>query len=151
MPAVPESLITAFAAAPLAAVPMVVGGIACTGGITAQSLGVLRGAPGLMIRQPLMKAGSPLARCDYHSVAAPYRPFFTALEATGRRGAAGRHIAKLAFCQALIVMLRAIQEDPWAAWEAMADRAWAAFGADVGYASQIASAGFAATPLAVAV
>jgi hypothetical protein len=147
----PESLAAAFAAAPLAAVPMVVGGISCTGEITAYSLTVLREAPGLMIRQPLLKAGSPLARCDYHSVAAPYRAAYVTLEATGRRGAAGRHIAKLAFCQALIVMLRAVQEDPWAAWEAMADRAWRAFGSDVGYASQLASAGFSVRPLAVAV
>lgn len=131
-----------FTHAPLASCPLVVGGAACTASDTAWSLTILLSAPGLMIRQPLLKAGSPLASCDYHTVAAPYRARFTVISADVplRRGAAGRHIAKQAFCAALADILSVLAQDPWAAWEATAVRAWKAFASDPGYAAQIASA-----------
>jgi len=121
---------------------MVVGGVPCSAFDTAASLTILLAAPGLMIRQPLKRAGSPLADCDYHAVAAPYRArFCTAAPGQQlRRGAAGRHIAKQAFCTALSELLSWIEQDPWAAWEAAADLAWKAFASDPGYAAQIASA-----------
>ena len=139
----------AFAGPPLAACPMVVGGISCTAGAAAGALTVLLSAPGLMIRQPLLKAGSPLARCDYHAVAAPYRAVVIRageLAGASGRGAAGRHIAKTAFCTALGDMLGVIAGDPWAAWEALAQAAWRAFSADPGYAAQLAAAGAKARP-----
>lgn len=134
--------LTQFAAAPLAACPMVIGGIACTASDAAFSLSVLIAAPGLMIRQPLLRAGSPLAACDYHRVAAPYRDRFTVVSPGEHlhRGAAGRHIAKQAFCAALGALLASVADDPWAAWEALAARAWRAFASDPGYATQIAAA-----------
>jgi hypothetical protein len=148
----PPDFLTQFGRTPLADCPMVVGGITCTASSTATGLSVLLAAPGLMIRQPLARAGSPLASCDYHAVAAPYRARFLT---TGpgeplRRGAAGRHIAKQAFCTALTDLLADVAGDPWAAWESLAVRAWRAFGSDPGYATAIAAAA-RHRPLAAAV
>jgi hypothetical protein len=142
----PPDFLTQFSRAPLAACPMVVGGVACTASGTAMGLSVLLAAPGLMIRQPLARAGSPLAGCDYHAVAAPYKArFLTAVSGEPlRRGAAGRHIAKQAFCMALADQLAGIASDPWAVWESLAARAWQAFAADPGYATAIAAAASAA-------
>jgi hypothetical protein len=44
-----------------------------------QALGVLRGAPGVMIRQPLRRAGNPLAAMDYHAIAAAERELYPEL------------------------------------------------------------------------
>lgn len=147
----PPDFLLQFYGAPLAACPMVVGGIPCAASETATSLAVLIAAPGLMIRQPLARAGSPLATCNYHQVAAPYRSRFTVASGQPlRRGAGGRHIAKQAFCAALVSLLQAVAADPWAAWEQLAQNAWRAFAADPGYATQIAAAA-SRLPLALAV
>lgn len=43
------------------------------------ALTVLREAPGVMIRQPLSRAGNPLAAMDYHAVARGERELFPSL------------------------------------------------------------------------
>jgi hypothetical protein len=136
-----DLVLAAFAAPPLAVCPLVVGGVAATGSAAAQALEVLWAAPGLMIRQPLARARNILAFCDYHAVARPYRPLFAVPDPQhAGRGAAGRHIAKQAFCHALGLLLTELAGDPLAAWEPLAATAWAAFASDPLYAAQIAAA-----------
>jgi hypothetical protein len=129
-----------FSTKPLALYPLVVGGVNCTAFTVASALDCLEAAKGLMIRQPLSRIGSPLARCDYHAVAAPYRSRFETLTGAGR-GAAGRHIAKQAFCSALRELLAVCRElDPIAAFEAVSHRAWLAFASDFAYCEAMALA-----------
>lgn len=94
-----------------------------------------------MIRQPLQRVLNPLGWCDYHAVAAPYRHEFERLPAAGR-GAAGRHIAKLAFCTALDRMLALLPDDPVSAYLGVAQRAWQAFAADADYVVAMAREAF---------
>jgi hypothetical protein len=55
------------------------------GGVTAhvtkirEALAILRESPGVMIKQPLARAGNPLAAMDYHAVAAQERERFPEL------------------------------------------------------------------------
>lgn len=137
-----------FAIAPLGLCPVSVGGLQVTAQITADALLVLLKAPGLMIRQPLEKARNALARCDYLAAGRPYRSLFSQPQpgVQLRRGAAGRHIAKQAFCAALEEKLQAVTADPLAAWAPLVSAAWQAFSSDAGYAAQLASAGAAARP-----
>jgi len=132
-----------FTAGPLATCPMVVGGISCAASVTAHALTVLAAAPGLMIRQPLQRARNILAECDYHAEAAPYRSRFCqdAQPQSRGRGAAGRHIAKMAFCAALTGKLTVLADDPLFRWDTLTAVAWEAFGSDWGYACQLAAAG----------
>jgi hypothetical protein len=58
----------------------------------------------MMVRQPLVAIGSPLAQCDYHSAAAPWRSRYLSVPVQGR-GAAGRHLTKSAFMDCLASML----------------------------------------------
>lgn len=44
-----------------------------------QAVSVLRDASGVMIRQPLLQAGNPLAAMDYHAIAAAERQLFPEL------------------------------------------------------------------------
>jgi hypothetical protein len=44
-----------------------------------EALAILRESPGVMIRQPLSRAGNPLAAMDYHAVAAAEREQFPGL------------------------------------------------------------------------
>jgi hypothetical protein len=74
----------------------VIGGVAVTAQQAEHALAVLRSSPGMMVRQPLQRAGNPLAACDYHAVAAPYRKQSAGRPPSGR-GAAGRHLTKPAF------------------------------------------------------
>ena len=123
--------------------PAEVGGVRCVVGDVEFALGCLWQAPGLMVRQPLVRAGSPLADCDYHAVAAPYKPQFQWLAQHGR-GAAGRHITKRAFCFALgRVVAVARATDPVAAFAGVTQRAWDAFSRDFRYAEEIARAAVA--------
>lgn len=48
------------------------GGVDATPEQVQQALDVLTSAKGMMIKQPLAKAGNPLAGTDYHAMAAPY-------------------------------------------------------------------------------
>jgi hypothetical protein len=76
-----------------------IGGLSVTCAVAAHALAVLETSPGMMVRQPLRRAGSPLSSCDYHQAAHPY--LNTAMPNTGKRGAAGRHLTKTAFVAAL--------------------------------------------------
>lgn len=116
---------------------MVLGGIEVTSADIEKALACLRSAAGLMIRQPLARIGSPLARCRYHDVAAPWRERFSHEQAHGR-GAAGRHIAKDAFCFALEQALTAAS--PELALEQLLGDAMDAFAADHTYAAAMARA-----------
>lgn len=99
------------------------------------ALGCLRRSGGLMIRQPLAAIGSPLAECDYHSVAAPYRARFLSQQASGR-GAAGRPLAKQAFCLALEDLIT--ECSPPARMQVLLRDALEAFAADSSYATSMA-------------
>ena len=54
-----------------------------------------------MVRQPLQRAGHPLADCDYHAIAAPYKSVIVLPDRQYGRGAAGRPSTKTAFMLAL--------------------------------------------------
>lgn len=124
--------------------PAEVGGVPCVVGDVAGALDCLAAAPGIMVRQPLARHGSPLADCDYHREAAPYRDYFAASLDRAGRGAAGRHITKLAFCYALeLVVVAARATTPIAAFAGLTQRAWAAFASDSGYAEEMAKAAVA--------
>jgi len=103
-----------------------------------------------MVRQPLQRIASPLAECDYHAVAAPYKSQFRLMFTDpGGRGAAGRHITKRAFCFALSLLVNAARQmSPVAAFAGITQRAWDAFSRDPGYAEDMARAA-AALPLLV--
>lgn len=79
--------------------PVVIGGITVSCGEASAALVVLRNSPGMMVRQPLARHGSPLATCDYHAAAASYLD--RSMAGTGKRGAAGRPLTKTAFLAAL--------------------------------------------------
>lgn len=122
--------------------PARVGGVECVVGDCESALECLTVATGLMVRQPLLRISNPLADCDYHAVAAPYkaqmRLFFPS---PGGRGAAGRHITKRAFCFALSQLVAVARDmSPVAAFSGVTQRAWDAFSRDPGYAEAMARA-----------
>jgi hypothetical protein len=119
--------------------PADVGGVRCVVGDVEFALECLYTAPGLMVRQPLERAGSPLACCDYHAVAAPYKEQYRGWLQPHGRGAAGRHVTKRAFCHALgVIVAVARSTGPVAAFAGVTQRAWDAFARDFGYAEAIA-------------
>jgi hypothetical protein len=75
---------------------VIIGGVAVTVQQAEEALEILRASPGMMVRQPLARSGHPLAICDYHAAAAPYRLRPGDVPPAGR-GAAGRHLTKPAF------------------------------------------------------
>lgn len=80
--------------------PVAIGGLT-VGYLTAvRALHCLAAHPGLMIRQPLLAIGNPVAQCDYHAEAAAFRSRYLSEPVSGR-GAAGRHLTKSAFLDAL--------------------------------------------------
>jgi hypothetical protein len=44
------------------------GGVTTTVAVVRQALATLREAPGVMVKQPLQRAGNPLAAMNYHSI-----------------------------------------------------------------------------------
>jgi hypothetical protein len=90
-----------------------------------------------MIRQPLQRIGSPLADCDYHLLSAPWREKFTGGHPHGR-GAAGRPIAREAFCFALEKILT--DSGTEAGLRHLLADALSAFSADHTYAAAMARA-----------
>jgi hypothetical protein len=96
----------------------------------------------MMVRQPLLRLGNPLARCDYHAVAAPYLQLFRAvLGSPAGRGAAGRPSTKAAFCHGLGLILEQARLDAHAArFQAAIRSARSAFGTDHSYAAAMATA-----------
>lgn len=128
--------------------PVAIGGRTVTTEAADAALAVLRSAPGMMVRQPLTRAGSPLASCDYHAAA---RPFLDpAMAPTGRRGAGGRQLTKTAFMAALesaIALARLTEQaedESRRRLSALApgavEAAMAAFRADHSYAALMADA-----------
>jgi len=128
----------------LASCVLAVGGVSVTYRQAQEAAVVLGDSPGLMIRQPLEQAGSPLARCDYHAAGEPYRDRFAASLAMAGRGAGGRHIAKSAFLAALRAAMDAAERAaPAALYAGDVMAARAAFGADFSYAAAMAAAAVA--------
>lgn len=58
---------------------LTIGGVTVSAAVAREALAVLRDAPGVMIRQPLLHEGNPLAAMDYHAIAAAEREFFPEL------------------------------------------------------------------------
>jgi hypothetical protein len=92
---------------------------------------VLQASRTSAIAPVLKSARSPLAGCDYFGAAAPYVEAARLAPKTGRRGAAGRHVTKRAFLQAVALALAVAREQ-----EVIA--ALEAFSADERYATAIA-------------
>jgi hypothetical protein len=70
--------------------------------VTAESaLQILRSSRGMMVRQPLARAGHSLADCDYHAISAPYKSVVVLPDRQWGKGAAGKPATKLAFMLAL--------------------------------------------------
>lgn len=117
----------------LAAALVTLGGVTVTLAEAAEAARVLRDSRSSAIAALLRAAGSPLASCDYWAAARPYLPAARlALEATHKRGCAGRHVAKTAFCEAVCAAVaRAVAS--------FLDDAVAALSADHRIAAEIAA------------
>jgi hypothetical protein len=83
------------------------------------------------IEPVLRAAGCALSRCDYFAAAAPYMEEARRAPKTGRAGAAGRHVTKNAFIEAVTLALALARDAEVAA-------GLAAFAADERYATAIA-------------
>jgi hypothetical protein len=115
----------------LGSAPVCVGGLAATFAEAARAAALLMSSRTSAIAPVLRAARSPLAGCDYFAAAAPYLAAARSLPKTGRAGAAGRHVTKIAFLEAVGREL-----DRCAAAEMGA--AMAAFASDERYAVSIA-------------
>jgi hypothetical protein len=117
----------------------VVGGVLTSVAVVTEAHSILANSPGLMVRQPLARLGNPLALCDYHNEAAPYRErFYTSLVHTGR-GAAGRPATKHAFMHALQVRASdAMRDAPMLGAMPLAAEAYDAMRTDVSYVMAMA-------------
>ena len=113
---------------------LVIGGVMTSVLVVNEAHEILAGAPGLMVRQPLARYRNPLALCDYHAEAAPYRAsYYSSLEFRGK-GAAGRPATKHAFMHALRCRSAdAMREAPLIAAMPLAAEAYDAMRADVSY------------------
>jgi hypothetical protein len=81
-----------------------VGGLLVSVSTVTEAHGILEESPGLMVRQPLSHYKNPLALCNYHAEAAPYRDlYYLKLKHQGHRGAAAPPTTKFAFMHALLV------------------------------------------------
>ncbi len=58
---------------------LTIGGVTVPVVAAREALTILREAPGVMIRQPLLRAGNPLAAMDYHATASAERELFPEL------------------------------------------------------------------------
>jgi len=129
----------------LASRPVNIGGVTATYAEAAAAARALARAGGIMVRQVLLAAGSPLAGCDYHAAAAPFREAvfrgqFPASSPTGR-GAAGRPATKQAFIKAIEdALCQAELAEPARHFADDLARAREAFGSDAGYAAAMAAA-----------
>jgi hypothetical protein len=113
---------------------LVIGGIMTSVTVVSEAYDTLLASSGLMVRQPLAHDHNPLAMCDYHAEAAPYREqYYRALTFKGR-GAAGRPATKQAFMHALLVRIASAMRDaPLLAQMPLAAEAYAAMRTDVSY------------------
>jgi hypothetical protein len=117
----------------LAARKVTVGGTVVSFAEALRAAEILRDSRTSAIMPVLRAAGSPLASCDYFAAAAPYLAAALAAPKTGRAGAAGRHVTKNAFLEAVGLALSVAREQDVAA-------AIDAFGSDERYAVAIARA-----------
>lgn len=117
----------------LAACEVTVGGVCVTFAEALRAAEILRDSRTSAIAPVLRSAGSPLASCDYFGAAAPYLEAAKAAPKTGRAGAAGRHVTKNAFLDAIAAACTLAREQDVAG-------ALTAFGSDERYAVAIAHA-----------
>jgi len=94
----------------LAARIVVIGGVTVTFGEAVTAARILMASRTSAIQPVLRTAGNPLAGCDYFGVAAPYLEAARLAPKTGRAGAAGRHVTKNAFLEALTLTLTIVRE-----------------------------------------
>jgi hypothetical protein len=84
-----------------------VGGLLVSASTVTEAHEILDEAPGLMVRQPLARYENPLAFCNYHVEAAPYREqYYLKLSHHGQRGASAPPTTKFAFMHALLVRMQ---------------------------------------------
>jgi hypothetical protein len=122
--------------------PAVIGGVTVTCEQAQAALAALERAGGVMVRQVLSAARSPLAACDYHAAAAPFRQ--PPDRPASGRGAAGRPLTRRAFARAVTAALEAAGKDePARHYAAELDGAVTAFAADERYAAEMARAAVA--------
>lgn len=117
----------------LAARAVTVGGVRVPFAEALRAAEILRDSRTSAIAPVLRAAGSPLAGCDYFAAAAPYLAAARAAPKTGRAGAAGRHVTKNAFLEAVALALTIAREEDLAG-------ALEAFTSDERYAVAIARA-----------
>jgi hypothetical protein len=115
----------------LAERPVAVGGVVVAYADAEAAVGILAASRTSAIMPVLRAAGNPLAACDYFGVAAPYAEWARYAPKTGRAGAAGRHVTKVAFILAVERVLDQARRDEVAA-------GLAAFGRDERYAAAMA-------------
>jgi hypothetical protein len=115
----------------LSARVIVIGGVPATFAEAARAAEILKVSRTSAIAPVLRAAGSALAGCDYFGVAAPYMERARREPKTGRAGAAGRHVTKIAFIEAVSRALADAREEELAA-------GLAAFAADERYAVEVA-------------
>jgi hypothetical protein len=120
---------------------LVIGGVAATVAQAEQAADALEAWPSTTIRPVLRPLGNPLALCDYHAAAAPYRHLFASR--AGRRGASGCPVTKLAFIRALRGAVTTAKGNPAALYSAVVAQALEAFARDESYAAEIARAAVA--------
>lgn len=114
-----------------------VGGVVVTLAQIREALDSLQATSYPMMKRTLQQIGSPLADCDYHTVAAPYKRRFLSAPSTGR-GAQGRHLTKQAFCFALMAELNSVSLDPVQGFLPLLEDAYAAISSDYTYSAAIA-------------
>jgi len=112
-----------------------VGGLLASVSTVTEAHEILEEAPGLMVRQPLEHYKNPLALCDYHAEAAPYRDqYYLKLRHGGHRGASAPPTTKLAFMHALRVRTAyAMKSAPLVRAMPLVAEAYAAMAQDFSY------------------
>jgi hypothetical protein len=119
-----------------------VGGIFISVSVVHEAYEILSEAAGLMVRQPLAHYKNPLARCDYHAEAAPYRTqVYLSLVHQGHRGASAPPTTKYAFMRALNVRSEAALRDaPLVRAMPFVAEAYRAMASDYGYVTAMLTA-----------
>lgn len=110
-----------------------VGGVSVDYAEAERAVEILASSRSSVVMPSLRAAGCALAGCDYFAAAAPYVEWARYAPRTGRAGAAGRHVTKVAFIAAVERALETAREQEVAA-------ALLAFGTDERYAVAIARA-----------
>jgi hypothetical protein len=87
-----------------------IGGVTVTVAQAVRAAAVLDASRTSAIAPVLGKLGHPLAACDYFAAAAPYLPAQRLRAKTGRAGAAGRHVTKNAFIEAIAAAVAGARE-----------------------------------------